>query len=170
MNKNIAVYPGSFDPITKGHLDIIERALPFFSELHIVVSKHHAKKNLFNTNERVEIIEETVQQEGFLNLENVAKIKVTQFDGLLVDYAKKIKANAIIRGLRAVSDFDYEFQMATMNRTLDPDIETIFFTTRGKYFYISSSSIKDIALHNGCISEFVPKNVEKYLKEKFAKN
>jgi pantetheine-phosphate adenylyltransferase len=155
----IAVYPGTFDPPSFGHLDIISRALPFFSILHIVVAENQSKRPLFSVQERVDMISKcTGNEKGLV---------VSSFDGLVVDYAKEVKANAIIRGLRAVSDFDYEFQLATLNRRLAPDIETIFFTTRGKYFYINSTMIKDVARHKGDISAFVPSYVELCLREKF---
>jgi len=157
--KTIAVYPGSFDPLTNGHLDILYRALPFFDVLHVIVAENGSKSTLFSVQERVDMIKDATKDEK--------SIIVTAFKGLVVDYAKKVKASAIIRGLRAVSDFDYEFQMATMNRRLAPEIETIFFTTRGKYFYVSSSTIKDIAKNGSDISAFVSPFVEKKLKEKF---
>jgi len=157
--KNIAVYPGSFDPFTNGHLDILTRAVPFFEVLHVIVAENGSKSTLFSMQERVDMIKDATKNEK--------SIIVTGFEGLVVDYAKKVKASAIIRGLRAVSDFDYEFQIATMNRRLAPEVETIFFTTRGKYFYISSSMIKDVAKHGSDISAFVTPFVEKKLKEKF---
>ena len=156
---SIAVYPGSFDPFTNGHVDLLERALPFFSVLHVIVAENPNKKILFSVEERVEMIKEATKSEK--------NIVVTSFNGLVVNYARNVKASAIIRGLRAVSDFDYEFQLATMNRRLAPEIETIFFTTRGKYFYVNSSAIKDIAMNGGDISDLVPVMVEKRLKEKF---
>ena len=156
---SIAVYPGSFDPFTNGHVDLLERALPFFSVLHVIVAENPNKKILFSVEERVEMIKEATKSEK--------NIVVTSFNGLVVNYARNVKASAIIRGLRAVSDFDYEFQLATMNRRLAPEIETIFFTTRGKYFYVNSSAIKDIAMNGGDISVLVPVMVEKRLKEKF---
>jgi pantetheine-phosphate adenylyltransferase len=156
---SIAVYPGSFDPFTNGHADLLERALPFFSVLHVIVAENPSKSTLFSVSERVEMIKEVTKSEKH--------IVVSSFDGLVVNYARSIKASAIIRGLRAVSDFDYEFQLATMNRRLAPEIETIFFTTRGKYFYVSSSAIKDIASNGGDVSDLVPSMVEKRLKEKF---
>ncbi len=159
--KPVAVYPGSFDPLTNGHIDILQRALPFFSVLHVIVADNADKNTLFSVEERVEMIKEATSREK--------NIVVTSFKGLVVDYAKKVKAHAIVRGLRAVSDFDYEFQLATMNRRLNADIETIFFATRGKYFYISSSAIKDIAKNGGDISSFVPAAVEQKLREKFKK-
>ena len=156
--KPVAVYPGSFDPLTNGHLDILYRAVPFFSTLHVIVAENSSKTSFFSVEERLEMIKSVTKDEK--------SIVVTSFDGLVVDYAKNVKATAIVRGLRAVSDFDYEFQLATMNRRLAPEIETIFFTTRGKYFYVNSSTIKDLAKNGGDISSFVPACVEKKLKDK----
>jgi len=158
MNKLVAVYPGSFDPLTNGHIDIIERSIPFFSTLYILVASNPNKKTLFTLEERLIMLREYCKNEKH--------IIACSFNGLLVDFAKSVNASAIIRGLRAVSDFDYEFQMATMNRRLAPEIESIFFTTRGKYFYVNSSTIKDLASFDGDISEFVPKYVEDKLFEK----
>lgn len=152
MSKLIAVYPGSFDPLTNGHIDIINRSLPFFSTLYILVANNINKKTMFTVEERLEMLRELSKDEK--------KIVATSFNGLLVDFAKSVKADAIVRGLRAVSDFDYEFQMATLNRRLAPEIETIFFTTRGKFFYVNSSTVKDVASYGGDISHFVPKFVE----------
>jgi len=157
--KPIAVYPGSFDPLTNGHIDIVNRAAPFFSTLHIIVAENATKSTFFSVQERVDMIKSVFDKEK--------NIVITSFNGLIVDYANKVKAKAIVRGLRAVSDFDYEFQLATMNRRLASDIETIFFATRGKYFYVSSSAVKDIAANGGDISSFVSPFVEKKLKEKF---
>jgi pantetheine-phosphate adenylyltransferase len=158
---SIAVYPGSFDPFTSGHTDILYRALPFFEVLHVIVAEHPSKSTLFTVEERVAMIKDITSKDK--------NVVVTSFKGLVVDYAQSVKASAIVRGLRAVSDFDYEFQLATMNRRLASDIETIFFTTRGKYFYVNSSGIKDIASHGGDVSAFVSPFVEKKLKEKFKK-
>lgn len=158
---SIAVYPGSFDPFTNGHSDILYRALPFFSVVHVIVAEHPTKSTLFSVEERVAMIKDITSKEK--------NIVVTSFEGLVVDYAHNVKASAIVRGLRAVSDFDYEFQLATMNRRLAGDIETIFFTTRGKYFYVNSSGVKDIARYGGDVSAFVSPLVEKKLKEKFKK-
>lgn len=155
----IAVYPGTFDPLTNGHLDILNRTIPFFNHVHIIVAENPSKNTLFSVEERVEMIRDATRDEK--------SVIVSSFSGLVVDYAKSVKAKAIIRGLRAVSDFDYEFQMATMNRRLTADVETIFFTTRGKYFYVSSSMIKDIAKNGRDISDFVPRVIEDKIKEKF---
>ena len=146
-----------FDPFTNGHLDILQRALPFFDVLHVIVAENGSKATMFTVQERVEMIKDATKDEK--------RVIVTGFKGLVVDYAKKGKSDARRIGLRAVSDFDYEFQMATMNRRLAPEVETIFFTTRGKYFYISSSMIKDIAKHGSDISAFVTPFVERKLNE-----
>lgn len=149
---NIAVYPGSFDPITNGHLDIIKRSAKVFNKVIVAVLENPEKKSyLFNINERVELIKKVTD-----NLENV---EVESFQGLLVSFVKEKKANVIIRGLRALSDFEYEFQMTLMNRKLAPDIETFFMTTRTEYAYLSSSAVKQVAYYDGSISEFVPKDI-----------
>ena len=162
--KKIAIYPGTFDPITNGHLDLIGRALPFFDKVIVLISVNLEKKTLFTEKERLELAKESVFAKYSKD-----KIEIVHYEGLTVDFAKKNGATAIIRGLRAVSDFDYEFQMATMNRKIDDEIETIFFTTRGKYFYVSSTMIKSVAKYNGDISKFVPQNIEKALKDKLLK-
>ncbi len=152
---NIAVYPGSFDPVTNGHIDIIERAADLFDQVIVAVIKNPDKKSKFPLLKRENMIKKSVP-----HLENV---KVESFSGLLVDYAKKKKAKVIVRGLRAVSDFDYEFQMALTNRKMAPDIETLFFMTDYKYSYLSSSFVKQIASLGGDISELVPKAVSRQL-------
>lgn len=143
-----AVYPGSFDPITNGHLDIIERASRVFDEVIIVVLVNPSKKGLFDIDERVKLIQKCIH-----NFDNV---RVESFDGLLVNFMEKVDARVIIKGLRAVSDFEYEFQMALMNNKLDPNIETVFMMTNAKYSYLSSSSIKQVAMFGGCIKDLVP--------------
>ncbi len=152
----IAVYPGSFDPVTNGHLDIIQRAIKIFDLVYIAVIENPEKTPLFKTEERMEMIRKSLPESP--------KIKIDSFSGLLVDYAKKIGANAIVRGLRAVSDFDYEFQMALTNRKMCPEIETVFMMTDYKYSYLSSSFVKQIARLGGDISAFVPPPVEERLK------
>ncbi len=153
-----AIYPGTFDPITKGHLDVIRRALKIFDKLIVVVAYHKDKSPLFEVPERVEMIKEaTSEMEG---------VEAESCGGLLVEYAKEKKATAIIRGLRAVSDFDYEFQMAQMNRELYSPLETVFLVPAESYTYLSSSLVKEIYTLGGDVSEFVPKPVEKRLKEK----
>ena len=149
--KKRAIYPGSFDPVTFGHLDIIERSAKMVDELYVAVLRNSAKNPLFSTDERVSMIKG--QTKTFNN------VFVTSFDGLLVDYAKKMDANIIIRGLRAVTDFEYELQIAQMNRVVDDQIDTIFLTTSLEYAYLSSSIVKEVASYNGDISKFVPEEV-----------
>ena len=158
--KNIAIYPGTFDPITKGHLDIIKRSSKFVDKLIIAVSENDKKKTLFNINERMEMIKRVIQDEGLLNID------VDSFNELLMNYANKKKATVIIRGLRAISDFEYEFQMTGMNYKLNPKIETVFLMSSDKYQLISSKLIKEINSLKGDISQFVPKTVENQLKKK----
>uniref|UniRef100_A0A7C3N8J1 Phosphopantetheine adenylyltransferase n=1 Tax=candidate division WOR-3 bacterium TaxID=2052148 RepID=A0A7C3N8J1_UNCW3 len=153
------IYPGTFDPITNGHLDVLNRGIKLFSEITVLVSFHPWKKTLFNIDERVEIIKEVVKD--FKN------VKVDSYTGLLVDYIKKNNVDGVIRGLRAVSDFEYEFQMALTNRELNKNFETIFFMTDIKYMYLSSSMVKELAKLNADIKDMVPPFVEKKLKEKF---
>ena len=153
-----AIIPGSFDPISMGHFDIIKRALKLFDKVIIAVGENPNKKYLFTTEERKTMIKEATKG---LNVD------IDHFSGLLVDFAKKKNASAIIRGLRAVSDFDYEFQSALMNRKLNKDIETIFIMTRGMYSYLSSSLVKEAASLGADMNDMVPANVEKELKKKF---
>lgn len=155
----IAIYPGSFDPVTNGHLDLIKRAFNLFDKLIVAIADNPEKKYLFTTKEREKMVKGTLK-EG-------EKVEVLVFSGLLADLAKKTNAVAIIRGLRAVSDFEFEFQMALMNRNLAPQTETLFLMPSEKFTYLSSSLIKDIARFDGKISEFVPQVVEKALKKKF---
>ena len=159
MKKNIAVYPGTFDPITNGHIDLVERSLGIFDEVIIALAPNPKKIPLFTIEERIEMIKAATK-----GLENV---KTDVFNGLLVNYAKKKKAKAIIRGLRAVSDFEYEFQMALMNRRLDSMIETVFLMPSEEYSYLTSTIIKEIAAFKGSVKGLVPKIVEDKLKEKF---
>jgi len=153
-----AVYPGTFDPITKGHLDVIKRASKLFSKIVILVANHNEKNPLFTVTERKEMIREATKM-----LKNVS---VDSYDGLLVHYAKKKNIKVIIRGLRAISDFEYEFQMALMNRKISPEVETIFLVPHESFTYLSSSLIKEIISVGGDISAFVPPVVNEYLKEK----
>lgn len=154
----IAIYPGSFDPVTNGHVDIIKRAAKLFTKVVVAVIGNPEKKSRFTLEQRVAMIKES--------LPHMSHVVVESFDGLLVEYAKKKKAHTIIRGLRAVSDFDYEFQMALTNRKMAPDIETLFFMTDYKYSYLSSSFVKQIAHFGGDVSELVPAAVAKRLREK----
>ena len=156
----VAIYPGSFDPITNGHLDIITRSIKFVDKLIIAVSKNNEKRTLFEINERVEMIKEVIRNE------NISNVEVDSFDGLLMTYANKKKASIVIRGLRAISDFEYEFQMTGMNYKLNPKIETIFLMSLDKYQLISSKLIKEINALKGNVSQFVPKIVENKLIKK----
>lgn len=154
-----AIYPGSFDPVTYGHIDIIKRGANLFDRLIVAVLLNPSKKPLFSVEERVELLKAVTY--------DIPNVEIDYFDGLLVDYAKKVNANAIIKGLRMVSDFEYEFQMALINKKLNPSVETIFLMTNAKYGYLSSSVVKEIAQFGGCLSEFVPDIVAQKLKEKF---
>ncbi len=157
----VAVYPGTFDPITMGHIDIIRRALEIFDRVIIAVARNPAKTPLFSLEERLQMIRDsfTSEEDGRIEIEAV--------EGLLVDFAYRKGAKAIVRGLRAVSDFDYEFQMALMNRRLEREVETVFLMTAFRWIYISSSIIKDAARHGGDISGLVPDHVCERLREKF---
>ncbi|MBE7053303.1 MAG: pantetheine-phosphate adenylyltransferase [Ruminococcaceae bacterium] len=148
MSKKIAVYPGSFDPITKGHLDIIKRASGIFDTVYVAILTNSAKTPMFSVDERKDFIKRSTE-----GIENVV---VESFSGLLVDFAKKVNATVIVKGLRAMSDFEYEFQMALMNRKLDKSIETMFLTTSGKYSYLSSSIVKEVARHSASLDGLVP--------------
>ena len=155
---SIAIYPGTFDPITRGHLDVIRRALKIFDKLIVLVAHHEDKSPWFEVSERVEMIKDaTADLQG---------VEVDSYSGLLVEYAKRKKATAVIRGLRAVSDFEYEFQMAQMNRELCPSVETLFLIPAESYTYLSSSLLKEIYTLGGDVSQFVPESVEKRLKKK----
>ena len=156
----VAIYPGTFDPITNGHLDIIIRSIKFVDKLIIAVSKNNKKNTLFDINERIEMIKKVIEDE------NISNVEVDDFEGLLMNYANKKKANIIIRGLRAISDFEYEFQMTGMNYKLDPKIETVFLMSSDKYQLISSKLIKEISSLKGDVSKFVPNAVEEKLKKK----
>lgn len=154
-----AIYPGSFDPITFGHLDIIERSSKIVDELVIGVLHNSAKNSLFSLDERVSMIKETTK--------HLPNVKVGSFDGLLVDYMKDIDASIIIRGLRAVTDFEYELQIAQTNHVQNEDIETIFLTTNLKYSYLSSTIVKEFASYGGDISKFVPEQFINRIYDKY---
>jgi pantetheine-phosphate adenylyltransferase len=158
---SIAVYPGSFDPITKGHLDVVGRGVKVFERLIVAVADNPAKQTLFTKEERVEMIRDVVRP--FKNVE------VDLFDGLAVDYVHRRKAHVILRGIRTMSDFEYEYQMAMTNRKFAPDIETVFVMTHEEYSFVSSRLIKEAASMGGDVSSFVPKEVEKWLKKKMKK-
>lgn len=159
MKRPIAVYPGSFDPITYGHMDIIERGLEVFEEIIIAVARNSEKKSLFSTQERIALIEAAVNHNP--------RLKVDTFDGLLVEYVVAQGANVILRGLRAVSDFEYEFQIAQMNHNLKSEVETLFMMTSVPYGYLSSSIVKEVASLHGPVESLVPPPVQAALKEKF---
>ncbi len=155
----IAVYPGSFDPVTNGHIDLITRGAKVFDELIVAVACNHEKKTLFSICERMEMIEEIFYDNP--------QIKVSTFDGLLINYVQEMKAHAIIRGLRAVSDFEYEFQMALMNRNLAPSVETFFMMSKDTYMYVSSRIVKELASLGGTVSDLVHPLVEERIRKKY---
>ena len=155
------IYPGTFDPFTNGHLDVLQRAAKLFGHVQVAVAIDSTKKALFTPEQRVALIR--------ANLRGLPNVDVVSFEGLLVEYARNQKAHAIIRGLRALSDFEFEFNMALMNRHLEPRIETIFVMPKESYSYTSSSLVKQIAKLGGDVGHFVPANVAKALKERFAK-
>jgi pantetheine-phosphate adenylyltransferase len=161
MNEKIAVYPGSFDPITNGHVNLIERALEVFDKLVVAVAHNPNKSALFSVEERLEMIR--------VALKNDPRVVVASFEGLLVDFVEKQGARVIIRGLRALSDFEYEFQMTLMNRKLNRKVDTIFLMTGYKWFYISSRIIKEAASLGGSVRGLVPEIVHQQLKQKFPK-
>ncbi|MFQ5952092.1 MAG: pantetheine-phosphate adenylyltransferase [Candidatus Omnitrophota bacterium] len=154
----IAVYPGTFDPVTYGHLDVIERVSSLFDKVFVAVAHSGEKKALFSVEERVAMLKEAVSEYD--------NVEVEDFEGLAVDYVTSKGAKVIVRGLRMISDFEYEFQMALTNRKVNPEIETIFMMPNEVYSYLSSKLIKEIAYMKADVSKFVPKNVEKKLKEK----
>jgi pantetheine-phosphate adenylyltransferase len=153
--KIIGLYPGSFDPVTNGHLDILRRAAQLCDRLVVAVVANPTKKPLFSSDERVKLLRETTR--------GIQGVVISSFDGLLVDYAREIRANIIFRGLRAVSDFEYEFQMALINRTLHRNIEVVFLVPNEKFIFLSSSSIKEVAKLGGDVRGFVPGVVKKAL-------
>lgn len=159
MDKRIAAYPGSFDPITYGHLDILERAQKLFDEIVIVVGENVHKKALFTSQERVDMIEQVTTQ--------YTNVRVAYHSGLLLDFLKQHNINLLLRGLRAVSDFEDEFQRALLHRELDADIETVFIMTKDTYAFLSSRAVREIASFNGDVSSFVPTYVQEKLREKY---
>ncbi|MBP7212325.1 pantetheine-phosphate adenylyltransferase [bacterium] len=157
-----AIYPGSFDPITKGHLDVLKTGAEIFDEVIIAVANNSSKNPLLTTEERVLLIKESIK--------DIKNAKVDTFDGLTIEYAKEKDAKVLLRGLRAVSDFEYEMQLSQTNSALCPEIKTVFLITKPQYNFISSSAVKEIVLSNGDISKFVPKPVCDYLKNKLKKD
>ncbi|MFS0751953.1 pantetheine-phosphate adenylyltransferase [Oceanobacillus sp. 1P07AA] len=155
----LAICPGSFDPITNGHLDIIQRGANVFEEVIVTVFNNQSKSPLFSVEERIELLEESTK--------HIPNVTVDSSSRLLMDYAREKKAHAVIRGLRAVSDFEYEMQITSMNRKLNEDIETLFMMTNNQYSFLSSSMVKEIAKYDGNITGLVPEPVEKALKAKF---
>ncbi len=159
MKEKIAVYPGSFDPVTNGHLDILCRGLELFDTIILAIAHNIEKKGLFTVEERKELLRET--------LKDNKNVVLDSFEGLLVEYVKKVDARFVIRGLRAMSDFEYEFQMASMNRNLNAGMDTIFMMTSKDYFFVSSRTIKEVASFGGSVKGCVPDVVERALKKKF---
>ena len=156
-----AIYPGSFDPLTLGHVDIIRRSAAIVDELVVGVLNNSAKNSLFSLEERVSMIKEMT--------DSMQNVTVASFDGLLVDYMDEIGATIIVRGLRAVTDFEYELQMAQTNNKLSPELETVFLTTSLEYSYLSSTIVKEVAAFGGDISQFVPETIERRIQEKIMK-
>jgi len=159
--KTTAVYPGTFDPITLGHIDLVKRAAKMFDRIIVAVANNPEKNTLFSLSERIDLVKQV-----FANIKN---IEIKSFDGLLTEFARKQNCNIVLRGLRVVSDFDYELQMASMNRKLIPELETIFLTPEDNYIYVASSLVRTIAKEHGDLSHFVPPVIEQALKEKLKK-
>lgn len=155
----IAIYPGTFDPVTNGHLDIIERAIRLFDTVVVTIARNSAKNPLFSDKERVEMIREAVK--GW------KQVEIDSFEGLLVNYAKERNASAVLRGLRAISDFEYEFQLALTNRKLNDSLETVFLMPSERYTYLNSTIVREIARLGGDVSDFVPPVVKKAFDKKF---
>ncbi len=160
---SIAVYPGTFDPLTNGHFDLISRASTLADELVIGVASNPDKNPLFSVDERIELINKVLDQ----NLKDRSHVRVVGFNNLLIEFAKKQQASMLVRGLRAVSDFEFEFQIASINRRLDPDIETIYLMASEQHHFISSSFVKEIAKLNGDVSSFVSENIKQALIAKY---
>jgi pantetheine-phosphate adenylyltransferase len=154
----LAIYPGSFDPLTNGHLSLIQRGLKIFDGLVVAVANNPDKKPLFSPQERMELIREAVNGDP--------RVEVDSFDGLLVDYASKRKVHTVLRGLRAVSDFEYEFQLANMNRKLDPEFDSVFVMTGEDYYFVSARLVREVARFGGDVSSLVPPNVMDALRQK----
>ncbi|MDD5622374.1 MAG: pantetheine-phosphate adenylyltransferase [Actinomycetota bacterium] len=157
--EKIALCPGTYDPLTEGHKDVIERCSKIFSKVVVAISKDTRKKPFYTPEKRVDFVKRA--------LINLGNIEVIVFEGLLVDLAKKVKATVIVKGLRAISDFEYEFQMAQINKKLNPEVETMFMVTNPRFAYLSSSAVKEVARFKGCIKGLVPKEIEGDIVESF---
>ncbi|MEK9197664.1 pantetheine-phosphate adenylyltransferase [Lysinibacillus halotolerans] len=160
MSEKIAVVPGSFDPITNGHLDIIKRAADVFDIIYVAVLNNSSKNPLFSIDERMDLIQEVTK--------DIPNVRIESSSGLLIDYARAKNAKAIVRGLRAISDFEYEMQITSMNKFLDESIETFFIMTKNQYSFLSSSIVKEVARYGGVVSGLVPEVIEKALIEKYS--
>ena len=160
VDTKIAVYPGTFDPITNGHVDILERSVALFDEVVVAIVVNPRKSPLFSVEERKELIKKSIPK-------NTTSVRIASFGGLLVDFCESHNATCIVRGLRAIADFEYEFQLAHMNRRLSPKLDSVFFMTDEKNHYVSSSIVKEVAQFGGDVSGLVPTHVEKALKDKF---
>jgi pantetheine-phosphate adenylyltransferase len=160
--RHSAIYPGTFDPLTLGHLDLIERAAHIFDRVIVAVVINSRKTTCFSADDRVAMVRDSVK--------NIKNVRVDSFDGLLVDYARSLKVHVLLRGLRAFSDFEYEFQMALTNRKMAPDIETVFLMPKESFSYISSSTVREVMERGGNISDFVPATVEKFIRKKSRKS
>ncbi len=158
MKQHIAIYPGTFDPITYGHIDVVDRATKLFSKVIILVARNTSKNPLFSADERLAMVEEIFKKNN--------RVDVDWFDSLLVAYAKRKKATVIIRGLRAVSDFEYEFQMALTNRKMEQSVDTVFLVPHERYTYLNSSIVREVARLGGDVSDFVPESVQRHLTAK----
>ncbi len=160
--KNTAIYPGSFDPLTYGHLDILQRAVQMFEKVIVTVAVNNRKKSVFSGEERVRLIEEAIKGKEW-----AGKVEIEQFTGLLIDFARKKGVNVLLRGVRQISDFEYEFRMALTNRRLAPEIDTLFLMPDEQLTFISATMVKEVAAWGGDLSSFVPEHVAKALKEKY---
>ncbi|MBW2414351.1 MAG: pantetheine-phosphate adenylyltransferase [Deltaproteobacteria bacterium] len=161
-DRSVAVYPASFDPITNGHLDLITRSTRLFERVVVAVGKNVAKSGLFSLEERIDMISGAVA--------DLDRVEIDVIDGLLVDYVREKGAHVVIRGLRVLADFEYEFEMAMMNSHMNPDFETVYLMTSARWFFVSSSRLREIASFGADVSEFVPKLVAQKMKEKFARS
>lgn len=158
MNKGSAIYPGSFDPPTNGHLDLIQRGSKLFEDLVVAILRNSEKVPMFSVSERLEMLKELTA--------DLSNVRIDTFDGLMVEYAKSIEATCVLRGIRALSDYEYEFQMALMNRKLEPTLETVFMMPADKYSYVSSRLVREVAQAGGPVKGLVPEVVEQKLREK----